>query len=130
MGPMGPMMGGVTCGAAWFFLVLVVLVVVVLAVVAGLGRGGRTEERQRPRSPEAILRERYARGELTPRQYREALVEVLKDRYVRDELTLDEYEARLQRLLEEPRASVPEGVASGGPPRPPDAGGARQDDRA
>lgn len=116
MGPMGPMMGGGTWGAAWFFLVLMVLIVVVLAVVAGEVRGGRTEDRRRPPSPEAILRERYARGELTPRQYREALVDVLKDRYVRDELTLEAYEANLERLMAEPRAHVADDGGSGDRP--------------
>lgn len=131
MGPMGPMMGGGTWGAAWFLLVLVVLLVVALATIAGFAwGGGRVENRRRPRTPEAMLRERYARGELTQQQFQEALVDLLKDRYVRGELTVEAYETRLQRLLEEPRASVPEGGASGGPPRPLSSAAARYDDRA
>ncbi len=51
-------------------------------------------------TPEEILRERFARGELSREQYRESIVEMLKDRYVRDELTLEEYEARVDAVMD------------------------------
>ena len=51
-------------------------------------------------SPEEILRERFARGEVTRDQYREAMVDMLKDRYVRGELTLEEYEARVNVVMD------------------------------
>lgn len=54
-----------------------------------------------PRAPVDVLRDRYARGEITRETYRQALADVLKDRYVRGEITLDEFEARLERLLSE-----------------------------
>ncbi len=50
-------------------------------------------------TPEEILRERFARGEVTRDQYREAVVDMLKDRYVRGELTLEEYEARVNVVM-------------------------------
>ncbi len=50
-------------------------------------------------TPEEILRERFARGEMTRDQYREATVDMLKDRYVRGELTLEEYEARVNVVM-------------------------------
>jgi putative membrane protein len=57
------------------------------------------------KTPEEILRERFARGELTQDQYREAVVDMLKDRYVRDELTLEEYEARVGVVMGTARAA-------------------------
>jgi uncharacterized membrane protein len=54
-----------------------------------------------PQSAAALLRERYARGELAREQYMTMLEDLLKDRYVRGELDLDEYEARLDELLRE-----------------------------
>lgn len=50
-------------------------------------------------TPDEILRERFARGEVTRDQYREATVDLLKDRYVRGELTLEEYEARVNVVM-------------------------------
>ncbi len=50
-------------------------------------------------TPEEILRERFARGEVTRDQYRESVVDMLKDRYVRGELTLEEYEARVNVVM-------------------------------
>ncbi|MBI3979682.1 MAG: SHOCT domain-containing protein [Chloroflexi bacterium] len=108
MGPMGPMMGGGPWAGGmmgWPALALVGLLMVALGLVvlAAVPRGVGGRERQgRLHSPEAILRERYATGELTHRQHREALVDLLKDRYVRGEIELDEYEARLGLLLGEP----------------------------
>lgn len=64
--------------------------------------GGRGKQTARP--PEAVLDERFARGELTRQQYNEALLELLKGRYVRGELELDAYEARLDQLLGGPSA--------------------------
>ncbi len=106
MGPMGPMMGGSWGTPGWLFLALpVVLFVVVLGAVTFvvLTTRGKSERRQ-PASPEEILRERYARGEISRQQYLESLEDSLKDGYVRGELTLDEYEARLALLLGSPLA--------------------------
>ncbi|MBI2940407.1 MAG: SHOCT domain-containing protein [Chloroflexi bacterium] len=105
MGPMGPMMGGWSGGswgiAAVGMALAVVLVLILLAtVLAGRQDGSTPLDARRPRSPAEILRERYARGELTRQQYQEALVDILKDHYVRGEIGLDEYQARLERLLE------------------------------
>lgn len=113
MGPMGPMMGGPTgprigdwSGGSWSMgwpdLALVLLFVLLLAaLVLAVWRSGARATSDRPRSAEDLLRERYARGELTQQQYREALVDALKDRYVRGEVDLEEYEARLALLLGE-----------------------------
>ena len=51
------------------------------------------------KAPEDILRERFARGDLTRDQYRDSVVDMLKDRYVRGELTLEEYEARVEVVM-------------------------------
>ncbi len=48
------------------------------------------------RSPAEILRGRYARGEISRDQYREALLDVLKDMCVRGEITVDEFDARAE----------------------------------
>ena len=106
VGPMGPMMGGWWDTPGWLVLaLLVVLFALVLGAVtfAALATRGRPEPR-RPPSPDEILRERYARGEIGRQQYLAALEDTLKDRYVRGELTLDEYEARLDLLLGSPLA--------------------------
>lgn len=100
---MGPMMGDGgwgNPGTIWLVPVLVVLVVVAFVVaVIGTGRHGDAPARRPAPGPADILRDRYVRGEITRRQYREALVDVLKDRFVRGELGLDEYEEQLDRLL-------------------------------
>ena len=114
MPPMGPMMGEPWAGAAlvWLALALAVLTILAFAVVAVIAGFARPERgaaaARRPRAPEALLRERYARSELTRQQYREALVDVLKDRYVRGEVELEAYEARLDHLVREPGAREPE----------------------
>ncbi len=54
-------------------------------------------------TPEEVLRQRYARGELTRDQYQDAIVELLKGRYVTGEMTLEEYEARVATLLGDSR---------------------------
>lgn len=61
------------------------------------------------KTPEEILRERFARSELTRDQYREAVVDMLKDRYVRDELTLEEYEARVGVVMDVAREPARKG---------------------
>jgi uncharacterized membrane protein len=85
----------------WLIVLLGVLLAVaigllVLAARRGQGHANDSTERQRP---EAVLCDRYARGEIGLPAYREALVNMLKDRYVRDEISLDEYETRLSKLL-------------------------------
>lgn len=103
-------MVGDAWAAGWLLPLLVLFVGLLLGVAAvavarpGLPSLGGSGPAPRPMGPEALLRERYARGELTRAQYREALVDVLKDRYVRGELELEAYEAQLARLLEEPPA--------------------------
>lgn len=84
------------------FMLLVVMFVirpVVLAITRSIG-GTRAdvEATQDNRSPAEILRDRYARGEITQEQYREALLDILKDMYVRGEITVDEFEARAEKL--------------------------------
>lgn len=115
---MGPMMGGSAGGSApVFWLILVGLLILGLGLVALAvwGTAG-SADRWRPRSPVATVGERYARGELTRQQYRDALVDLLKDRYVRGELELDEYEAHLERLLHEPVSGGRDGPGPRGQP--------------
>jgi uncharacterized membrane protein len=50
----------------------------------------------------APLAARYARGELSAREFRRQLVDLLKERYVRGEISLAEYEAHLSRVLRDP----------------------------
>jgi len=50
-----------------------------------------------------ILRERYARGELTTGEYFQRRIELLNDCYARGELKLNEYQARLDQILPETR---------------------------
>lgn len=109
MGPMGPMMGGPWGGGTTAWLVLVVLLVLALGLVALVVWDVRGERRW-PRSPDEILRERYARGELGRQEYLDALADVLKDRYIRGELTSDEYETRLGLLLREPAREMRQGL--------------------
>ena len=59
-----------------------------------------------PHSPEALVRARFARGELPREQYLRVREDLLKDRYVRGEFDLDEYEAQLDALLREPGVRV------------------------
>jgi uncharacterized membrane protein len=54
-------------------------------------------------TPEEVLRQRYARGELTRDQYQDAIMELLKSRYVTGEMTLEEYETRVGTLLGDSR---------------------------
>ncbi len=54
-------------------------------------------------TPEEVLRQRYARGELTRDQYQDAIMELLKGRYVTGEMTLEEYETRVSTLLGDSR---------------------------
>lgn len=54
-------------------------------------------------TPEEVLRQRYARGELTRDQYQEAIIELLKGRYVTGEMSLEEYEARVATLIGDSR---------------------------
>ena len=67
MWPMDGHMGGM--GLWWLFgLVLVVLVIWAVARAAGSPASGREEE-----SPEALLKRRYARGELDEQEYERRL---------------------------------------------------------
>lgn len=112
---MGPMMGGGPWwggGFGWLVAVVVVLAVVAL-VLGGVWRPGAGGADPRPRAPEQLLRTRYARGELTRRQYHDALLDVLKDRYVRGELDVEEYEERLRELRREPSVGA-SGAGRGG----------------
>ena len=108
MGGMGGMMSGWNSvsgpapgwpGALPLLLVLLMLGCAGALLATGVWRSGLGAGNGQAHSPEETLRLRYASGEFTAPQYREALVEILKDRYVRDELALDEYEARLALLL-------------------------------
>jgi uncharacterized membrane protein len=56
------------------------------------------------RAPEEMLRQRFARGELSEDRYQESILELLKDRYVSGELPLEEYEARAGVLIDDSRA--------------------------
>jgi len=84
-----------------FMLFVVVLVIrpVALAVAKAIrGNDNRVETAEEHRSPAEILRNRYARGEISQEQYREALMDVLKDMCVRGEITMDEFDSRAQKL--------------------------------
>ena len=67
--------------------------------------GGSVTARRRA-SPEDLLGERYARGEIGWAEYREGLVALLEERYVRGEIEVDDYETRVAKLLEEKPAKV------------------------
>ncbi len=109
----GPPGAGMWWGGAWLFprLLFPFLIVAAVLYFAGSRRVWRTATGPEPGSapsyhgsynattPEEILRERFARGEVTRDQYREAIVDMLKDRYVRGELTLEEYEARVNVVM-------------------------------
>ena len=100
---MGPMMGGWSAGglgAVWLGPLLVVLVLAAVVLLASRGWPTALPSR-RQRTPEELVRERYARGEIGWPEYREVLVNLLKDRYTRGELELAEYEERVARLLED-----------------------------
>lgn len=103
MGPMGPMMGGWWQGSGVPVWELLAPTVVLFALVAAIGfalwRASGPPTEHRPRSAEEILHARFARGELTREQYREALVDLLRGRYVRGEIDLDTYEVRIRRLF-------------------------------
>ena len=113
---MGPMMGG---GMLWFLIVVVLVLLLVLGLIAlgVLGVGGALG-RRRPSSPEDILRERYARGEIGHQAYQDALGDVLKDRYMRGELTSEEYEGRVAVLLGRPGERPAESGERGDLPPP------------
>ena len=90
-------------GGAWLLIAVLVLVFVVLlarALPSLYAPGGSVSLRRRA-TPEELLGERYARGEIEWPEYREGLVSLLKERYVRGEIEVDDYEARVARLLEE-----------------------------
>ena len=54
-------------------------------------------------TPEEVLRQRYARGELSRDQYQDAIMELLKGRYVTGEISLEDYEARVATLIGDSR---------------------------
>ncbi len=103
MGPMWPMGPMMNYSSGWLILLPVVPLVLVLGIIAFIILGSRgTRHPRRQLSPEQVLRERYAKGEISRQQYLDALIDILKDRCVRGEIELDEYERRLGFLLEEP----------------------------
>ncbi|TAK24131.1 MAG: SHOCT domain-containing protein [Chloroflexota bacterium] len=120
MGPMGrmwqggPMMGGdpgVTVAGPdpWSIALLVLLIALLVFTL-----WWRFERRAHHRgAPGDALRERYARGEIDARQYRDALMAVLKDRYVRGEIELDEFEEKVARLVS--RRPLPSNTAATSP---------------
>lgn len=111
MGPMGPMgqgmqgmstwMGG--WGAAMMGFAPLLAIVLLLAIAAVLVAVIRLRVSEGPqtarRSPEEVLRERYAGGEIGWNEFRAGLLNLLRSRYIRGELTTDEYEARVEHLL-------------------------------
>jgi len=63
-------------GLGWIWmlgglLVMVGFVVLIVWAIAAVGRGGMSRESQRP-TPLDILRERYARGEITQQEFEQA----------------------------------------------------------
>ncbi len=100
------MMGGMA--AIWLVVLIVLAVRAAGPLLAGAGWTSALPPR-RQRTPEELVRDRYARGELGWPEYQEVLVSLLKDRYVRGELELSQYEERVSRLLDE---SVPEHKAA------------------
>lgn len=103
---MGPMMPGYGSGGM-AIVALVAMLFMVALVVAGIAalilwrREQLFGNRRAASSPADLLRERYARGEITREQYRQALVDLLQDRYVRGDIGLDELEARVKMLIAE-----------------------------
>lgn len=82
------------------------LVVVAVALLARPRHSWHERRRASGRSPlplsgtpEEILRQRFAQGELSRDAYRDSIIEVLKDRYVSGELTLEEYESRVGTMI-------------------------------
>ena len=76
-----PMCGGYGMGGwgmmfGWFFWLVVIVVLVWLVSRYSGGRGGSTGPVGRGDSAEAILRERYARGEIDEATYRRMLEEL------------------------------------------------------
>jgi len=84
-----------------FTLLVVMLVIrpVALAIAKSIrGNGNDVQSAEEHRSPADILRQRYALGEISQEQYREALMDILKDMCVRGEITVDEFDSRAERL--------------------------------
>jgi uncharacterized membrane protein len=79
-------------------LALALLLPLALVALWLTGRGFPSL-RSEPSSPAQLLRLRYARGEITQRQFQDALVDLLKERYVSGELGLQEFEDELTRVL-------------------------------
>jgi uncharacterized membrane protein len=86
-------------GTLLLFIGILLLFAAVAIALSYYGVLGPGSARPRLASPEATLRDRYARGEIARQAYLNALTDVLKDRYVRGELTTEEYESRLGALL-------------------------------
>ena len=105
---MGPMMdgwqGGGWTAVGWLGPGLVLVIVILFAVTRAARHSGGARPNRRRTSPEETLRERYAQGELTRQQYKEALEDILEDRYVRGEVTLEEFEERLGQLVGKERS--------------------------
>ena len=71
---MGYGFDGGTLGWIWMFgglLVMVGFVVLIVWAVGSVSRGGTSREPERP-TPLDILRERYARGEITQEEFEQA----------------------------------------------------------
>ncbi len=101
------MMGGMA--AIWLIILIVFAVRAIAPMIASSGSPSALPQGQQ-RTPEELVRERYARGEIGWPEYQEVLVSLLKDRYVQGELELAEYEEHVSRLLDD---AVPErGAAS------------------
>jgi len=101
-----------TMGGSWMmsqmlFPFLIVVVIVLLARPRHAWHERRRAYDPAPpylsATPEEVLRQRFARGELSRDQYQEAIIELLKGRYVTGELTLEEYEARVGTLIADSR---------------------------
>jgi len=68
------MHGGFGMGMGWMWIWPVLLLIVVLVLVRALVAPSRSGDEKK--SPEEILRERYARGELDENEYRTRLEEL------------------------------------------------------
>lgn len=99
---MGPMMMFAGGAMLVFALMALFFVLVLLAIGAvGFALWGHDAPPVQQLDPAALLRERYARGEITRERYHQALLDLLHDRYSRDEIDLAELEERSKRILSE-----------------------------
>lgn len=103
MGPMMPAFGGTGIVVLTLAGLLLMAMLIVVAVVAlTIWRRDQMTGASRPTvAPADLLRQRYARGEITRDQYRQTLLDLLQDRYARGEIDLVELEARAKPLIAE-----------------------------